>query len=157
MMSTIYKKIIIATLLMGSTISLWGSVQITSMDDVAFGSVSAVPGSSTFDVCIFSNNTGSRRYNITATSANPSGNLFRMKNGASNYLTYAMAYCVIASCSYANLSHNVTITGLTGGNSSQTCSGSTNIRFRVTVDSTSFSSAISGAYSDTLSIIIGPS
>lgn len=131
-------------------------VRISGLSDVNFGANNALPTSRFIDVCIYST-TGS--YNVTPTSLNGSNSTFRTTNvSTTNYINYDIAWNNAATgASGSDLNNSVTSNNFTGANTTQNdCSGGKNARIFFSIDSTSFSSAPSGAYSDTLTLVIAP-
>ena len=132
-------------------------VRITKLSDVAFGSIAnlGVDSSQSQSVCLYSD-TSTSGYNITATGAGPGGT-FQLSSGPSA-LTYEVQWnSSSGQGSGIQLSPNVPLTGQTSTATQQTCntgpptSASLIILFR----SGALSSATAGAYSGTLTLVVG--
>ncbi len=125
-------------------------VQITKLDDLSFGTWGGSGDlEQTDQICIY--NTVDANYRISAST--PSGN-FRMNDGA-NILPYEIRFQG-SSGGFVQLNYN-SPTGFTAANtSSSNCGGSTNATLKVTVTESALSSAVSGNYSGTVSLLLEP-
>ena len=163
----VFPSIVVAALTQGSlgttstgtvdiTITKTAGVQITDLANFTFGSVTAAPAAINDDICVFSNNSGG--YSITATSTNASGTTFRLNDGSTGYINYSVKWNDVAGTTGStSLGSGTNLTTQSGANAvDPTCGGGTNANLEVTIDSTTFSTAPTGAYTDVLTILISP-
>ena len=131
------------------TIIKENAVQISNVNDLDLGTHATLSADAVLsdDVCIFSSTVG---YNVTATSANGA---FNLADGA-NTIAYSVTWTV--GVTTAPMVYNTAITGLSGDNTSLTCSTSTNATFEATVASADFNAANPGTYTDTLTLLVAP-
>jgi hypothetical protein len=133
-------------------------VRITSLSDVAFGTVAnlGVDSVRSENVCVYAD-TATSGYNVTAAGTGPGG-AFQLSSGAS-----AMAFEVQWSSSSGQgsgtqLSPNVPLTGQVSTASHQTCSTgpATSASLIILLRSAALSSAKAGSYNGTLTLVVGP-
>jgi hypothetical protein len=132
-------------------------VRLTALGDVAFGSISnlAVDASQSESVCLYSD-TNTNGYNITATGTGPGG-AFSLSTG-SDELAFEVQWSASSGrSSGTQLLPNVPLTGQTSSATQQTCSNgpATTASLIILLRSTSLSSAAAGAYSGTLTLVVG--
>lgn len=124
------------------------SVQITSMDDLDFGTYAQLSADQvlTDDVCVFASNT---TYFVTATSAN--GSFAMVGSDPANTMNYAVSWGTEA------LTYDTQIgTAQTGSANDATCGGTENASYSVTVALADFNAADYDTYTDTLIVSIVP-
>ncbi|MFO1073630.1 MAG: hypothetical protein U1E17_13355 [Geminicoccaceae bacterium] len=141
------------------SLTVAGTVKITNVNDIALGTTS--PDSFSMDVrdsvCVYSNAGSRHSFYLTASSANASGIVFRLRNGSS-YIHYDTWF---GTNSNNNNNEGFQLgsaypQGPFEGSGSQNCNGSTNSFFRVTVYSNDWDGAPSGNYTDTLYLLVQP-
>lgn len=129
------------------------TAQITGMADIVLVPWStgqpAPVGSTT--ACVFAS-TG--LYSMTATSANPSGAIFRMTDGLA-FIDYTVGWNDGVAGLQA-VSNGAALLGLVGDALSLTCGGATPATVQVDITVANMNGAPTGAFSDTLTIIIAP-
>jgi len=125
------------------------AVQISNVNDLDLGTHAtlAADAVASDSVCVFSSTAG---YRVTA--SNVSGT-FELVDGA-NTIGYALTWT--AGGPAAAMTNGTAITGLTGDNTSLTCSGGTNATFEATVTSAAFNAAAPGTYTDTITLLVEP-
>lgn len=131
-------------------------ILISGMADVSFGTWSGsgdLDGNE--DVCIYTNKAAGT-YVVTATG-DGAANAFTVTDG-SNTIAYAVAYNdVSGTTGEAALTTNVQSAQQSGADtSSQSCGGSDNANFHVTVTEANLLAAPAGAYSGTLTLVVEP-
>lgn len=133
-------------------------VRITSLSDVAFGTVAnlSVDAVRSQSVCLFAD-TDTNGYTITATGTGPGG-AFQLASGLSS-----MAYEVQWSSSSGQsagvqLTPNVPLTGQLSSATHQVCSNgpATSASLVLMLRASALSSASAGTYNGTLTLIVGP-
>lgn len=128
------------------------TAQITGMADIVLVPWStgqpAPVGSTT--ACVFAS-TG--LYSMTATSANPSGAIFRMTDGLA-FIDYVVSWN--GGAGLVVVSNGTALGGLVGDSLSLTCGGATNATVQVDITVANMNGAPTGAFADTLTIIIAP-
>lgn len=133
------------------------NVRITSLSDVAFGSLAnlGVDASAAQNICVYANTSG-QRYRVTAAGSAP-GSQFALTSGA-NLLPYEVQWNASSgqSSGFA-LSPNFPRTGLVTAATQQTCNSgpATSASLILVLRATALSSATAGSYSGTLTLIIG--
>ncbi len=131
-------------------------VGISGFSDINFGDVTKTPEDKFIDVCIYST-TGS--YDVTPTSENPHGSQFQLSNAdKTDYIKYRIEWNNTASGDGGTkLNSGSTSPRFSGANtSSEDCDGNKNARLFVAINNRSFTSASSGTYSDTLTLVVSP-
>lgn len=131
-------------------------VKISGLSDVNFGEVTQAPNDKFVDVCIYST---SGSYDVTATSANPQGNDYRLASkDRKKFIKYDLEWKSGANGSGgSDLNNGKSSKKFTNANTkSQNCGGKKNARLFVEIDSGSFKNASSGAYSDVLTVVVSP-
>lgn len=133
-------------------------VRISNLTDVNFGTIANLGADSvrSQSLCLFAG-TDTNAYDITA-SGTGAGGAFQLASGSS-----ALAYAVEWSSqsgqtSGIELSPNVPLTGQISTATQQTCNSgpATSASLVVVVRSAALSSATAGAYSGTLTLLVGP-
>jgi hypothetical protein len=145
---------------LGSTSSGTTTVSITKTERVAISGMSdiALPPWSTGGPsptgstggCVFST-TG--RYRVTASSANTTGADFRLSNGL-DFIVYSVEW--IDAAGLTSMTAGTALTGRTGDAISQTCGGTLPANVVVKIDVGPMQAAASGAYTDTLTVLVAP-
>lgn len=131
-------------------------IKVTGFADLALGAWS---GSGAMDgndnICVYTNK-ASGTYRVTATGSGAS-NAFTITDG-SNLIAYTAAFNDVSGTSGEQpLTSGTALTGQTGANTaSQTCGGSNNSNFHVTIAEAALLAAPAGAYSGTLTILVEP-
>lgn len=134
------------------------NVRITQLSDVAFGSIAnlGVDATHSQNVCVFAH-TAIGGYRVTATGSAPGG-AFGLSSGTS-VLPYEVQWNASSGqSSGALLSPNVPLSGLVSSATHQTCNNgpSATASLILVLRSTALSSATSGSYAGTLTVLIGP-
>lgn len=150
---------LIPCLVVSFSILAANNVKITSMDDVAFGSVNITPSTRTFDVCVYSNGQQGN-YTIKFTSANGVGPIYYMKSASGSYfIAYTLQYYAGTDAS-SQSSGTAMINGGTyslsrkGHTTSTTCGGVMNGRVFISVVNTDFLAGGAETYTDTLTALV---
>ena len=146
------------TLLVQPATAASNKVRVTSLTDVAFGTIAnlntdAIQSQS---VCVYAD-TSTNGYNVTATGTG-AGGAFQLFSGAAS-ISYDVLWSSSAGqTSGAQLTPNVPLTGQVSGATHQSCSNgpATSASLVVVLRSTALSSAQAGTYSGTLTLVIGP-
>ena len=133
-------------------------VRITKLSDVAFGTLAnlSVDAVSSESVCVYANTTTSG-YNVTASGTGPGG-AFQLSSG-SRSMAYAVQWSSSAGqSSGVQLTPNVPLTGQISSATQQTCGNgpATSASLIVVLRTAALSSATAGAYSGTLTLLVGP-
>lgn len=131
-------------------------IKITGVADLALGTWAgsgAMTGND--DVCIYTNKAAGN-YRVTATGSG-GGGAFTITDG-SNTIAYTAAWNdVSGTTGQAALTSGTALNGQTGANtSSQTCGGSQNANFYISIAEAALLAAPSGAYSGTLTMVVEP-
>ena len=134
-----------------------GRVQISGLNDVAFGTVDPTAAASDAqNVCVWSNTSG-RGYNITATGSGAS-NAFTLTDG-----TDALAYAVEWADSTGQLSGTAltagsALTGLSSAAVNPTCSSgpATTASLIVRMTAADLQAAVASTYTGTLTLVVAP-
>lgn len=134
------------------------NVRISKLSDVAFGAIANVGADATSSqsICVYAN-TAIQGYRITASGSAPGGG-FSLTSG-SFLLNYDVQWNEAPSqSSGTQLSPNVTLTGLTSSATQQTCNSgpATTASLILVLRSSELSNARAGAYSGTLTLLVGP-
>lgn len=133
-------------------------VRITNLSDVAFGTIANLGADAirNENVCLYAD-TNTNGYNVTATGTGPGGS-FQLSSG-SNALGYEVQWSSSSGqTSGFQLTPNVPLTGQVSTATHQVCSTGpvTTASLVVVLRSTVLSSARAGAYSGTLTLVVGP-
>lgn len=131
------------------------AVMISGLADITFPASSTTPAPASQTACLYST-TGS--YTIQATSGNAQGLQFRLKDGGTDYIKYSTDWFnATTGGTDTSLNSGQTSGTISGANTTSTnCGGGTNARVQITIDSTTFGSAPTGAYNDTLTLLVSP-
>ena len=134
------------------------NVRISNLSDVAFGAIVNVgaDATSTQSLCLYANS-ANRGYRITA-SGSASGGAFSLSSGSS-LLNYEVQWNQAASqTSGTQLSPNVALTGLISSATQQTCNSgpASSASLILVLRGSELSNARAGAYSGTLTLLVGP-
>ncbi len=130
------------------------AIQISGLTDISFPSSATTPAPIESTACVYAT-TGS--YTVLATSSHPSGSTFRLMNGT-NFINYGVGWYPVNAGGTAIPLSSGSVSGSQGGadTTSTTCGGGSDSRLAVTIDSTTFVSAPTGTYSDTLTLLVAP-
>lgn len=138
--------------------SVGNKVRITSLSDIAFGTVAnlGVDAVRSENVCLYSE-TVSNGYNITATGTGPGG-AFQLSSGSGAMAFEAQWSSSSGQGSGAQLTPNVPLTGQVSTASQQTCNAgpATTASLIILLRSAALSSAQAGIYNGTLTLVVGP-
>lgn len=146
------------------TLTINPVMKISNLNDITFTYTGATGNLiASDDICIYSNNLLSSNYYITATSGHASSGTFRVSNGGGTpaYIPYTLEWFtqISAGGTATSLSSGVkNATAFTGANStSDTCSGGLNSSIKVTFAQSDLTSAASGSYTDTITLLLSAS
>ncbi len=130
------------------TVTIEERVQISGLNDIALGTYSGAGDlSGSDDFCVYRNGTGF--YTLEVGSQNPAtSGAFRLTNGTA-FIPYSV------SVNGTSLLHGENVEG-TGHASSVTCGSSTNASLAVEVLASDLQAAPSGAYADTITLVVSP-
>ncbi|HJR82855.1 MAG TPA: hypothetical protein VJ775_02905 [Sphingomicrobium sp.] len=133
-------------------------VRITSLSDVAFGTIAnlGVDAVRSQSVCLYAD-TSTNGYTITATGTGPAGT-FQLTSGLAA-MTYEVEWSSSAGQSTGlQLTPNVPLTGQVSPATHQTCNNgpATSASLILMLRSSALSSAQAGTYNGTLTLIVGP-
>ena len=142
----------------GAQASAADKVRITSLSDVAFGTIAnlGVDAIQSQSVCLYSSSPTSG-YNVTGTGTGPGGN-FELSSGSGS-LAYEVQWSGSAGqSSGAQLTPNVPLTGQVSTATQQTCNSgpATSASLIVILRSSALSSATAGNYIGSLTLLVGP-
>jgi len=130
-------------------------VQVTGLDDInlgTFGGSGDMTGATAF--CVYRNGTG--LYDVTVSSANESGAAFRATDG-SNFLSYVVRFDDDNDASDGtSIDSRAAETAIAGDGRSLSGGGSDNASRHVTFAEAALLSANTGAYNDTLTVLVEP-
>ncbi|HSG89845.1 MAG TPA: hypothetical protein VLA56_11585 [Pseudomonadales bacterium] len=137
------------------TLSVNDRVQITRLNDIALGAFSGtgdLVGADGF--CAYRN--GSGLYDLTVSSANAAAGVFRAVSGT-DFLAYTVKVDQDADASDGTLTTSGAVqAGLAGSGTSTTCANSDNAAVEVTFAEADLQAAPTGAYVDTLTLLVQP-
>lgn len=132
-------------------------VQISGLNDVAFGTVDpATAASSAQDVCVWSNTTG-RTYDVTATGSGASS-AFTLTDG-SNLLPYSVEWGTSAGLSSGTaFTAGTSLTGLASAATDATCSSgpAASASLVVKMSTANMQAAVASSYTGTLTLVVAP-
>lgn len=135
-------------------------VQISNVSDVLFGATATTPAPQNMDSCIYST---SGDYNVEAQSLNTNGSNFRLTDGAAtpSFINYTLQWDdTVSAATGTPLAESTVVTGFTNAfTADPTCGGGASGRLIVTLQgggAGGFNQAPTGAYSDTLTLIVSP-
>lgn len=133
-------------------------VRITSLSDIAFGTVAnlGVDAVRSENVCLYSE-TASNGYNVTATGTGPGG-AFQLSSGSGAMSFEVQWSSSSGKSSGAQLTPNVPLTGQVSTAAQQTCNTgpATTASLIILLRSAALSSARAGSYNGTLTLVVGP-
>lgn len=130
-----------------------GLVRISKLNDINLGAWTGGDLSGSDRLCAFSSTWG---YTLAASSANGSGNTFRLSNGGGSFVTYQVDWRDSFNRLFA-LQNGVNTPFLWGIAFSTTCNFlGTNAQVNIRIPSANISGKPAGTYSDTLTLVIGP-
>ena len=140
---------------LGVTLAVADRVQITGLEDIALGTYSGsgpLTGSATF--CVYRNGTG--LYDLVATSANELAGGFVATDGT-NDIGYGVKVDADTDASDGVVVASGTAeTGLAGHASATDCGGSENASLEVSFLEADLQAAPTGAYADTITLLVTP-
>lgn len=132
-------------------------VRITSLSDVAFGTIAnlSVDGIRSQDLCLFAD-TATNGYNITATGTGPGG-AFQLSAGPGS-MPYEVQWSSTSGQSAGTqLSPNVPLTGQASTATHQVCANgpATSASLIIVLRANALSSATAGTYNGNLTLVVG--
>ena len=134
------------------------NVRLTKLSDVPFGTITnfASDSVSSQSVCAFSAS-ATKNYHVTA-SGSGTGGAFSLASGSSSLAYDVQWNGASGQTSGTQLSPNVALTGLLSAATQQACNSgpATSGSLIVILRSSAVSSARTGSYSGTLTLVIGP-
>jgi len=137
------------------TLNIEDRIQVTGLDDITVGPFSGSGNlSGETDFCVYRNGTG--LYDLTASSANADGGTFRALNG-SDLIPYEVRFDTDGDASdAATIASGTAEEDITGHASSLTCGSSNNASLNVRFLEADLLGASTGAYVDTLTVLVEP-
>jgi len=129
-------------------------VQISGLDDIDFGAYAGFGDLDSNDAfCVYRNGTGA--YNVTISSAEADGGTFRLSNG-SDFIAYSVSFNDDADITGGtDVGSGDTLAG-NGSATSLTCGGASNASLGVSIPENVLQAAASGAYTDTITLLVEP-
>jgi len=126
--------------------------QISRLDDINLGSWSGVDLNGSESFCVFSS---TRSYTITATSANASGTVFRLKDSGTNYIAYNVSWTDTSPATVA-LASGTASGAQQASATAVNCGGADNTTVSINVPTANIAAVPAGSYSDTLTLLVTP-
>lgn len=130
------------------------AVRISGLDDINFGIAATQPANQQDVACVY---TTSTNYTVQANSAHPGGTGagFRMADvGNTNFIRYAVTWADNSANNQALTEGTASTTVFVGDNANETCNGGNNVTITVNPVNADYTAAPTGAYDDTLTLIV---
>jgi spore coat protein U-like protein len=135
------------------SVAVQSVIQISSLDDVNLGIWTGSGRLQAFEfACVFTN---AALYQVTASSANGTGNRTRLMDESGGFIRYVLHWRD-SNGRQRRINHNQTRTNFFANATSADCGGSTNTRLRIRINVPWMEDAAPGAYSDTLTVVLAP-
>lgn len=141
------------------SITIPSLVQVSGLGNLALGSATSFPVTTSTTGCIYSNvSSPSGSYYVTVSSANASSGAFRVKNSGTDYIVYSAFWNNTSSpLQTTSLTSGTKTAQQTGGSATRLdCGGSPNANFNVSFSASQVQGAPAAAYSDTVTLVISP-
>ena len=139
------------------SITIPALVQISGLSDLTIASASSFPATASTTACIYSNVASPLgSYYVTASSANGSAGVFKVKDSGTDYITYTAYWTDTVETK--ELASGTKTAQRAGGNSTALdCGSSSNANFNISIAATDVQTVPAATYTDTVTLLISPS
>lgn len=130
------------------------AVRISGLDDINFGIAATQPANQQDVACVY---TTSTNYTVQANSGHPGGGGigFRMADvGNTNFIRYQVTWADNSANTQGLTEGVVSTTVFVGDNANETCNGGNNVTITINPVDADYTAAPTGAYDDTLTLLV---